>query len=524
MVGSKVAEGYVEFGSRLQGFRKGLAEVKKGLGNFARQGAKLAAGFTIAAGGAGVGLLKLASDAEEGNSKFQAVFKDQSKAAEEFVTGFAKDVGRSKNEMKGFVAALGDTFNPLGFAVEDSRLLAQEVTKLGVDLASFNNLSDAEALEALQSALIGNHETVRKFGVIITEATLSQELMKLGVEGGTKAATEQQKALARLSIIQASTGDAQGDAIKTADGLANSWKGLVGGLKDLGADLGSKLIEPAKEIVQLFKEWVAAGQVTAESMGSFGGFGSLFTDIKEWINAIVSAFINWDLIAKDLGISMAEFGMNAWERMKTFFSNIGEALQWMFKNWKNIFSTIADFVLTVLINLGSNIRTFFAKIWEGIKSGSMPEFSADDFKSMTDGFRASVDAPEFKKAIVHSLKDQHDDVDKEWQKRMDKVKERTTAAVKEGTEEGAKKADTINLAEKVKELGGKEEKKKKSKSSGGFKDLTQAWIEANEKLFGKKDPNKEILKESKEQTKVAKKNESHLKQLVKSKGVAVATP
>ena len=69
-----------------------------------------------------------------------------------------------------------DTFVPLGFARNEASDLSVQLTKLAVDVASFNNASDTETMRAFQSAIVGNHETVRRFGIVITEATLQQEL------------------------------------------------------------------------------------------------------------------------------------------------------------------------------------------------------------------------------------------------------------------------------------------------------------------------------------------------------------
>jgi hypothetical protein len=91
-------------------------------------------------------------------------------------------------------------------------------------MASFNNESEANVIRDLQSALVGNHETVRKYGVIITQATLDQELLNTGIEGGIREATEQEKVMARMNIILKGTTDAQGDAARTAGSFANSIK------------------------------------------------------------------------------------------------------------------------------------------------------------------------------------------------------------------------------------------------------------------------------------------------------------
>jgi hypothetical protein len=135
----------------------------------------------------------------------------------------------------------------MGFARDEAAKLSQQMVQLGVDLGSFNNMADADVIRDLTSAMIGNHETVRKFGVLITEATLKQELLNMGLGDGVKEATNQQKALARLNIIMNSTTDAQGDAIRTSESFANQMKGLSAALRDLRVEFGNEIIPVLKE-------------------------------------------------------------------------------------------------------------------------------------------------------------------------------------------------------------------------------------------------------------------------------------
>lgn len=198
--------------------------------------------------------VKQASDAQETVSKFEAVFKEQSDAAKEFVAKTAAELKRSKYDLMGYMATVQNTFVPLGFARDAAAEMSKQVTILAEDLASFNNLGTTEVLESLQSALVGNHETVRKFGVIITQATLEQELFRMGVKKGIKDATEQQKALARLNLIIAGTADAQGDAARTSGSFENQMKGLKASVRDLNVEMGSALIPSLTGVIEKIRE------------------------------------------------------------------------------------------------------------------------------------------------------------------------------------------------------------------------------------------------------------------------------
>ena len=204
----------------------------------------------------GIAMVNLASDAREMQNKSSVVFGIYTKDLRKWADDFGQSIGRSKFDLEEMAASVQDTFVPMGFARKEGLELSKTLTKLAVDVASFNNKADAEVMRAFQSALVGNHETMRQFGVVITEATLKQELLSMGFKGNAKDASNQQKVQARLNLIMKGTTDAQGDAARTADSFANRVKKLQGQLKDLGARLGTTLIPVASAVVAAFSKIV----------------------------------------------------------------------------------------------------------------------------------------------------------------------------------------------------------------------------------------------------------------------------
>ena len=216
---------------------------------------------------AGAALINLASDVEEMQGKSKVVFgafRDETVAALE---AFGDEVGRSTHELEGMASSIQDTFVPMGFARGEAAKLSVELTKLAVDVASFNNANDTETMEAFQSALVGNHETVRRFGVVITEATLKQELLRMGIKRTGAEVTNAEKVQARLNLITAGTTDAQGDALRTAGSFANQLRGLKADLAELGVELGTIFLPIVTKIVGALRDAAAATRTFLQSIG-----------------------------------------------------------------------------------------------------------------------------------------------------------------------------------------------------------------------------------------------------------------
>src|SRR3990167_5482396 len=121
------------------------------------------------------------SRVEEMTSKFNVVFGEAAPEATQALKEFGDQVNRSQYDLQEMAASVQDTFVPLGFARNEAAKMSVELTKLATDVASFNNKLDTDVMLDFQSAIVGNHETVRKYGIVITEARLKQEMSRLGM-------------------------------------------------------------------------------------------------------------------------------------------------------------------------------------------------------------------------------------------------------------------------------------------------------------------------------------------------------
>ena len=186
--------------------------------------------------------LETASRAQELKSKFDVTFGQAAPKARTELANFGDVVGRSNLDLQEMGANIQAVLSAMGMNKTEAADLSVELTKLSVDMAAFNNASDADVLVALRAAISGEYESMKKYGIVINEARIQQELFNMGVEGGTKAATAAEKAQARFNIIMQSTKDAQGAAAREADSYSNVSKGLEAALTDLHAALGERLI------------------------------------------------------------------------------------------------------------------------------------------------------------------------------------------------------------------------------------------------------------------------------------------
>jgi uncharacterized protein YukE len=216
---------------------------------------------------------------EESLSKVNVVFGRGAREVEKFANSAAKNLGQSKQSVLEAAGVFGTFGKAAGLAGEDLALFSNDFTTLATDLASFNNTTPEEAVQAIGAALRGEAEPLRRFGVLLNDATLKQEAMTLGIYDGKGALTAQQKILAAQSAIYKQTGDAQGDFMRTSDGLANSTRTLSATFKDLQAKFGAAFIEQAKTatanvnfLAQAFNKLPTPVKNSSNEISGFIGF------------------------------------------------------------------------------------------------------------------------------------------------------------------------------------------------------------------------------------------------------------
>ena len=201
------------------------------------------------------GAIQGASDLNETSTKIEAIFGDGSGAIQKFAANAAQDLGQTNQAALDASATFGIFGKSAGLSGVDLTDFSTGLTGLATDLASFNNTSPEAAVQAIGSALRGESEPLRAYGVLLDDATLKARAMSLGlIETTTQALTPQQKVLAAQAEIYAQTGDAQGDFAKTSDGLANQQRILSASFTDMKTEIGAKFLPIVVKVTTWFNE------------------------------------------------------------------------------------------------------------------------------------------------------------------------------------------------------------------------------------------------------------------------------
>jgi phage-related protein len=325
-------------------------------GAFKKIGIATAAGFAAVGAGAAIAISR-ASDLNETISKVSVVFGEANKSVEKFANDAATKLGQTRQQALDASASFGIFGKAAGLSGENLATFSTDFTSLASDLASFNNTSPEQAINAIGAALRGESEPLRGYGVLLNDATLKTAALELGIYSGSGALTAQQKILAAQKVIYEQTGDAQGDFERTSDGLANSQKILSAQLQNVVTDIGSALLPIALKLATVFST-VLTPSIAFINEKVLPILTEKFTDVGDFIANKVVPIVRDVLIP--IFLRLAEFitknvvpvVMDLWKRVFSGLAGIFDVLVKKIQdNRENInklvsfFRTLADFIV-----------------------------------------------------------------------------------------------------------------------------------------------------------------------------------
>jgi hypothetical protein len=199
---------------------------------------------------------KMASDLNEETSKAQQIFGDASNSIIEFSNTAASKIGQSRTEALKAAGTFGVLGQAAGLTGTDLTSMSIQFTKLASDLASFNNTNPEDAVLALGAGLRGEAEPLRRYGVLLDDATLRQKAFDLELVKSTKEAlTPQNKSLAAQAVILEKTALQQGNFALTSQDAANQQRTLTAKLKDLQTQMGTLFLPVLKNTLDTLNDY-----------------------------------------------------------------------------------------------------------------------------------------------------------------------------------------------------------------------------------------------------------------------------
>ena len=243
-------DGSIRINTKLNtdGFNSGIKSMMGSLGGITKLlGIALSTASLIKFGKEAIGL---ASDLAEVDNVVNKAFGNMRSEMDALADSAIKNLGMSRL----MAYQTGSTFMSMGKSMiansEDAKNMALSLTKLTANMASFFNVSQDLASIALKSIYTGETETLKQYGVVMTEVNLKQFAQEQGIRKSYAAMTQSEKVMLRYQYVMNQLSYIGDDFIDTQDSWANQTRILSEQWKELLTILGSGLITVLTPVVK----------------------------------------------------------------------------------------------------------------------------------------------------------------------------------------------------------------------------------------------------------------------------------
>ena len=255
-----------DFDRDMKTARRRLDDIEKGAGKANRGMGLLKSGMLLAVSAVALRKMKqfgqevigLAVDAEEAASAFKTTFGSAVGRASKFVDEFAHKAGFAEFELQQLMATTGNVIQGLGATEEVSELLSEQMATLAGDVASFSNAAGGApaVLKALQSALTGEREALKTYGIVVSETDVVERALLTTHKESAGELTKLDRAMATLAIATERAGKAVGDLDRTQDSSANTMRRINAMVVEMKKNIGEELMPAVEMFLPILEELI----------------------------------------------------------------------------------------------------------------------------------------------------------------------------------------------------------------------------------------------------------------------------
>ncbi len=183
--------------------------------------------------------------------RLQRTFGSLSDDARNFAKEFSQQIGTAESTTKTMLARFAATLEQTHIDPKKRSEASKTMARLSSDMAVAWGTSEQDAADAMLAALRGEADPIERYALNLKEAAVSAKLFAMGITGGSRAATESQKVIARLNLIIEQTKNIHGVAATQTGGYTRELNRLSAGWQSLSEKFG-KALEPAAAHIAKF--------------------------------------------------------------------------------------------------------------------------------------------------------------------------------------------------------------------------------------------------------------------------------
>lgn len=197
------------------------------------------------------GCVEVASSIEEMQNKFDVVFGDMRNEVDKWAQEYSDAIGRNKNDIKTYLADQQNLLVGFGMTRQAGAEMAEQMTSLALDLASFGNMGETASVNAMTKAVMGESEAAKTLGAVLNDSTRAQAMATLGLKGTYDKLDQLTKMQVNYQAILQQSPDAIGDCQRSLDSYESTKKRYIAKLKEIKTIVGQFFLPTYQKILSI---------------------------------------------------------------------------------------------------------------------------------------------------------------------------------------------------------------------------------------------------------------------------------
>lgn len=365
--------------------------------------------------------VSIASEVEEMENKFNVVFGDISDTVDEWAENYADAIGRNKNDIKTYLADQQNLLVGFGMTREAGAELSEQMTSLALDLASFGNMDEATAVEAMTKAVMGQSESAKTLGAVLNDTTREEAMLTLGLSGTYDSLDQLTKMQVNYQAILSQSPDAVGDCERSLGSYQSTLKQFQAKLKEIKTLVGQFFMPTFQKVLSFGSRMLTRLRDTLEKLSSFidkiGGSERVLQILGIALAAtfalanianIVKMVNTVRKLASGLGLASSK-ALILFAIVLILALLIEDFLAFM-RGDDSLLGTLlenagvdCDKFRENVIKIWENLKTILSAIWQGIKNVAIPIFQGiwEAIKTVFEAIGGVIEkvAPQFAEFI-----------------------------------------------------------------------------------------------------------------------------
>lgn len=242
------------------------------------------------------GCVEVASSIKEMQNKFGVVFGNMRNEVDKWAQEYSDAIGRNINDIKTYLADQQNLLVGFGMTRQAGAEMAEQMTSLALDLASFGNMDETASVNAMTKAVMGESEAAKTLGAVLNDSTRAQAMAALGLKGTYDKLDQLTKMQVNYQAILQQSPDAIGDCQRSLDGYESTKKRYIAKLKEIKTIVGQFFLPTYQKILSIgakgltmIRDWL---QKLTDLTDKLGG--------SQHVLAILTAALTAMLVAMNL--------------------------------------------------------------------------------------------------------------------------------------------------------------------------------------------------------------------------------